>query len=149
ANTSAADFMAYWDSSENSNWRLPRGYGALVTALATDLDVRTGCVVEQVEWSAAGVRLNTEQGTIEAKHAIIAVPTNVLASRAIAFSPPLNDRIDAAAQLPLGRVEKLFFSLTDPESAPANAHLIGKPRSAETGSYMIRPLGMPVVEGFF
>ena len=71
ARTSAADFMAYWDSSENSNWRLPKGYGALVMALGQGLDVRTGCVVRQVDWTSAGVRLATDQGTVEAKQAII------------------------------------------------------------------------------
>jgi monoamine oxidase len=149
ARTSAADFMAYWDSSENSNWRLPKGYGALLTALAEDLDVRTGCAVQGVEWSAAGVRLSSDQGVVEAKHAIIAVPTNALASGAIIFAPGVDARLHAAAQLPLGRVEKLFLTLADPRSAPENAHLIGNPRSSETGSYMLRPLGMPVVEGFF
>jgi monoamine oxidase len=147
--TSAADFVAYWDNSGNSNWRLPKGYGALVTALAQGLDVRTGCAVTKVDCSGAGVRLITDQGTLEAKQAIIAVPTNILASGAISFSPKLDDRLHAAAQLPLGRVEKLFLALADPEIAPMNAHLVGNPRSAETGSYMLRPMGIPVVEGFF
>jgi monoamine oxidase len=149
ARTSAADFMAYWDSSENSNWRLPKGYGALLTALAQGLDVRTGCAVRRVDWSAPGVRLSTDQGVVEAKHAIIAVPTNALASGTIVFAPEVDAHLHAAAQLPLGRVEKLFLALADLQSAPENAHLIGNPRSAETGSYMLRPLGMPVVEGFF
>jgi monoamine oxidase len=149
ARTSAADFMAYWDSSENSNWRLPKGYGALLAALADGLDIRTGCVVQRVEWSAGGVRLSSDQGVVEAKHAIIAVPTNVLASGAIKFAPQLNDRLHAAAQLPLGRVEKLFLAIADPQSMREEGHLIGSPRSAETGSYMLRPLGMPLVEGFF
>jgi|tagenome__1003787_1003787.scaffolds.fasta_scaffold20989816_14 monoamine oxidase len=149
ARTSAADFTAYWDSSENSNWRLPKGYGALLTALAQGLDVRTGCAVRQVDWSAAGVHLSSDQGVIEAKHAIIAVPTNALASGAIIFAPGFDGRLHAAAQLPLGHVEKLFLTLEDPQSAPQNAHLIGNPRSSETGSYMLRPLGMPIVEGFF
>ena len=35
------------------------------------------------------------------------------------------------------------------EEFPHNAHLLGNPRSAETGSYTLRPLGMPVIEGFF
>jgi len=148
-NNSAADFMAYWDTSENSNWRLPKGYGALVGALAKDLDVRTGCAIRQVEWSKSGVRLISQQGVVDAAHAIIAVSTNVLASGEIVFSPSLDDRLHAVAQLPLGRVEKLFLGLDDPEAAPENAHLVGNPRSAETGSYMLRPLGMPVVEGFF
>src|SRR5438067_2081529 len=140
ARTSAADFMAYWDSSENSNWRLPKGYGALLAALADELDIRTGCAVQRVEWSAGGLRLSSDHDVVEAKHAIIAVPTNALASGAISFSPQLDDRLHAAAQLPLGRVEKLFLTLADPESAPANAHLIGNPRSSDTGSYMLRPL---------
>jgi len=148
-NNSAADFMAYWDSSESSNWRLPKGYGALVAALAKDLEVRTGCVVRQVEWSRSGVRLTSGQGTIEAAHAIIAVSTNVLASGEIVFSPSPDDRLHAATQLPLGRVEKLFLGFDEPQTAPENAHLVGNPRSSETGSYMLRPLGMPVVEGFF
>jgi monoamine oxidase len=149
ARTSAADFMAYWDSSDNSNWRLPKGYGALLTALAEGLDVHTGCAVRSVDWSSAGVRLSSDQGVVEAKHAIIAVPTNALASGAIVFAPEVDAHLYAAAQLPLGHVEKLFLTLADPQSAPENAHLIGDPRSSETGSYMLRPLGMPVVEGFF
>lgn len=147
--TSAADFMAYWDASENSNWRLPQGYGALIGALGKGLEVRTGCVVRRVEWSGPGVRVTSEQGTLDATRAIIAVPTNALASGAIAFSPSLDDHLHAAAGLPLGRVEKLFLRLSDAESAPANAHLVGSPRSAETGSYMLRPLGSPIIECFF
>ncbi len=149
AKTSAEDFIAYWDASANSNWRLPGGYGALVTALAEGLDIRTDCAVRRVLWSNGGVGLDTDRGTVEAKRAIIAVPTDRLASSAIVFSPALDDHLHAAAQLPLGRVEKLFFTSADPETVPVNAHLIGNPRSADTGSYMLRPLGLPVVEGFF
>jgi len=149
AKTSAADFMAYWDGSDSSNWRLPGGYGALVKALAAGVEVRTGCAVRRIDWSNDGVRLTSDRGQIEAQHAIIAVPTNVLASGEIAFAPGLDDHLHAAAQLPLGRVEKLFLASSDPESVPANAHLIGNPHSADTGSYMLRPLGVPVIEGFF
>jgi monoamine oxidase len=147
--TSATDFMAYWDSSENSNWRLPGGYGALVAALAEGLEVRTGCAVNRIDWSGGGIRLATDHGTFETAHAIVAVPTDRLASGTIAFAPALDDRLHAAAQLPLGRVEKLFFTSADPESVPANVHLVGNPRSADTGSYMLRPVGLPVIEGLF
>ena len=148
-NNSAADFMAYWDASEASNWRLPNGYGALLGALANELDVRTGCLVRQIDWSNGGVRLSSDQGVVAARRAIVAVPTNMLAAGQIRFCPSLDDRLHVAAQLPLGRVEKLFLRLADPNNAPSNAHLIGDPRSAETGSYMLRPLGMPAVEAFF
>lgn len=149
ANTSATDFIAYWDGSDSSNWRLPRGYGALLSALSEGMDVRTGCAVDRVDWNGSTVRLTVTGGIIEARRVIIAVPTDILATGDIIFSPLLDDWLNAAAQLPLGRVEKLFLTSSDPESVPANAHLIGNPRSAETGSYMLRPLGMPVIEGFF
>jgi monoamine oxidase len=61
----------------------------------------------------------------------------------------MDDRLHAASELPLGRVEKLFMALDDPESAPKNAHLIGDPHAADTGSYMLRPLGLPLIESFF
>lgn len=147
--TSAADFMAFWDSSDSSNWRLPSGYGALVSGLAEGLDVRIGCAVRSIDWSGKGVRLGSDRGTIEASHAIVAVPTNILASGEITFTPSLDERLHDAAQLPLGRVEKLFLAPDDPDSVPVNAHLVGNPRAADSGSYLLRPLGMPLIEGFF
>jgi monoamine oxidase len=149
ANSSAEDFIAYWDGSDASNWRLPCGYGGLIAVLAERLDVQLGCAVSRVDWSCRGVRLTTGDGIVEASRAIIAVSTNVLASGEITFTRSVDDRLHAAAQLPLGRVEKLFLSSSEPESVPLNAHLVGNPRSADTGSYMLRPTGMPVIEGFF
>jgi monoamine oxidase len=149
AKTSAEDFIAYWDGSDSSNWRLPGGYGALMAVLAAELDIRTRCAVRGLDWAGSSVRLTSDAGTFEAARAIIAVSTNVLASGDIRFSPAVDDRLHAASQLPLGRVEKLFLASSDPESVPNNAHLIGNPRSANTGSYMLSPLGMPVIEGFF
>lgn len=149
AKTSAADFIAYWDGSENSNWRLPGGYGALLSRLADDLDIRTSCAVRRIEWSKDRVRLVTSEGTIEAGRAIIAIPTGVLASGGIAFSPQLDEPLHAASLLPLGRVEKLFLAPSSPGSVPVNAHLVGNPHSADTGSYLLQPLGIPVIESFF
>lgn len=145
---SAEDWVAYWEASDMSNWRLPQGYGALVAAMAGGIDVRTGCAVREIDWTSQHVRLTAERGTIEARHAIVAVPTNVLSSGKVRFFPPLDDRLDAAAQLPLGNVEKLFFALDDPERFPSDTHLTGNPRSAESGSYTLRPIGMPVIEAF-
>jgi monoamine oxidase len=148
-NTSAEDFIAYWDASDSTNWRLPSGYGALVTALAAGLDVRTGCAVCRLDWTGSGVRLTCDGGEIEAARAIVAVPTNILVAGDIRFSPGIDDRLHAASQLPLGRVEKLFLASSEPASVPNNAHLIGNPHASETGSYMLGPLDMPVIEGFF
>ncbi len=149
ANTSAEDFIAYWDGSDSTNWRLPGGYGTLLSRLADGLDVRTNQPVGRVDWTGGTVRLSVSDGMVECGHAILAVPTNVLASGDIQLPLAVDDHLHAASQLPLGRVEKLFLTSSKPDSVPANAHLIGNPHSAETGSYMLRPLAMPVIEAFF
>jgi monoamine oxidase len=146
---SAEDWVAYWEASDTSNWRVAKGYGALVAALGQTLDIRTRCAVREVDFSSRHVRLVTGQGAIEARHAVVAVPTSVLSSGDIAFLPLLDDRLESASQLPLGHVEKLFFELDNAERFPSDAHLIGDPRRADTGSYMLRPMGIAVVEAFF
>jgi monoamine oxidase len=148
SHVSAEDWVAYWEASDMDNWRLIQGYGGLVSALAHSFDVRTGCAVREIDWTSEHVRLTTARGTFEARQAVIAVPTSALSSGKIRFFPTLDDRLDAAAQLPLGHVEKLFFALDDPERFPSDTHLTGNPRSAESGSYTIRPIGMPVIEAF-
>ena len=144
---SVADWLAYDDSSSDQNWRLPRGYGGLLTSLSAGLDVRLATPVTAVSRLRDSVRLATEEGVIETERVIVTVPTPVL--HQIRFDPPIDDVLEAAGQLPLGVADKLFLSLDRAEEFPDGAHLLGNPRSAKTGSYFLRPLGMPVVEGFF
>jgi len=149
ANVSAADFAAYWDASGDQNWRIRSGLGSFVEALASGLDIRTNCPIRKVELLASGLRLVSHRGEIEAKHVIVAVPTSILASGAIGFAPAADPWLHAASQLPFGHVEKFFFELPDPAAFPSGGHLLGNPRSADTGSYMLRPLSMPAIECFF
>jgi len=145
---SAADWVAYWENAGEENWRLPRGYGTLISALADGLDVQTGTRVTGIRRSIDCLITASDRGELESAHAIVAVPTNVLVAGSVRFDPPIDDRLHAAAQLPLGHVEKLFFKLMEPAEFPNDAHLTGNPRSGDSGSYMLRPMGMPVVEAF-
>ncbi|MBL7466303.1 amine oxidase, partial [Escherichia coli] len=64
-----------------------------------------------------------------------------------ALALPGHDAIlHAASELPLGLADKLFFALEGGEEIDDNAHLVGDPHSACTGSYTLRPFGRPVVE---
>lgn len=146
---SAEDYAAYSQAATECNWRLASGYGALVASLARDLTIETDWMVAEIDWDGQHVRLSSPRGSIAASAAIVTVSTDVLANGAIRFLPALDDHLHAAAELPLGHVEKMFFSLAEVEEFPNDAHLIGNPRSSDTGSYMLRPLGMPVVEAFF
>ena len=144
---SVADWLAYDNQSSMENWRLPGGYGALLGRLAEQVEHRLATPVSAISRYPEAVQLETHDGVIEAPRVIVTVPTSML--NRIRFDPPIEELIKATEELPLGVADKLFLSLEDAEEFPYGAHLLGNPRSAETGSYFLRPLGMPVVEGFF
>lgn len=142
---SVTDWRAYDEAAINVDWRVIDGYGALVAAHAAGLRVALATPVTAIDCSATRLRLETPRGTITAGAAIVTVSTNVLASGAIAL-PGHDGILHAAAELPLGLADKLFFTLEDGEEIDDNAHLLGNPRASITGTYTLRPFGRPVVE---
>lgn len=144
---SVADFTAYDDAATETNWRLPGGYGAFIAGLAEGLPVTLGTRVRAMRL-AGGVELDTDDGTIRARAAIVAVSTAVLASGAIHFPAGADDQLHAAANLPLGLADKLFLAMAEPEAVPPESHLLGRADNAATGSYYLRPLGRPFIECF-
>lgn len=142
---SVRDWQAYEDASVDINWRVEQGYGALVSSHAAWLPVVLGTPVTAIDASGKQLRIETPRGSITANAAIVTVSSNVLATGAIRL--PGHDAIlHAASQLPLGLADKLFFTLEDAEDVDDNAHLLGNPRSAVTGTYTLKPFGRPLVE---
>ena len=144
---SVVDFGRYVDTEED--WRVEGGYGAMFVAAAAGLTVRLGCHVTAIDHSGATIRIETSHGLVEAAHAIVTVPTGVLASGAIRFTPALDDHLHAAAHLPLGLADKLYMRLADPEAVAPDTRLIGSVTRRDTGSYTLRPRGRDLVEGYF
>jgi monoamine oxidase len=146
---SAADMLAYEEHASENNWRLPGGYGTLIAGLAEKLPVALGTRVTAIDHGGSRVMVETDKGRIDAGAVIVAVPTDILARDDIAFTPEVEDHRHAAACLPLGRVDKLFLALGEPDAVPPETHLVGNPHRAETGSYYLRPFGRPIIECFF
>ena len=144
---SILDFDAYEDT--NLNWRLRRGYGALMAAYGASLPLAFDCEVTLIDHSARRLRIETSRGTLTADKVIITVPTNLIAQGAIRFHPALPDKVDAAAHLPLGLADKVMLALDEPEALPAEGNLRGATMRTEMGTYHIRPFGQPCIEGFF
>jgi monoamine oxidase len=148
AQLSVRDYLAYADAETGVNWRIPRGYGALVAAAADSLPIRLSTPVTVLTLEAGRVRLETDAGAIDAAAAIVAVPTFVLSSGALRLPPQLADRSQAAADLPLGLADKVLLKLDRNDGFEADTHLLGRPGAAATGSYHLRPFGRPVIEAF-
>jgi len=142
---SVTDWHAYDEAAIDTDWRVTQGYGALVASHAAGLPVALGTPVTAVDTAGKQLRIETPRGTIAANAVIVTVSTNVLASGALRL--PGHDAIlHAAAALPLGLADKLFFALEGGAEIDDNAHLLGKPRERITGTYTLRPFGRPIVE---
>ena len=144
---SILDFDAYEDT--NLNWRVRRGYGALMMAYGASLPLALNCAVTLIDHTSKRLRIKTSQGTLTADKVIVTVPTNLIADEAIRFSPALPEKIDAARSLPLGLADKVMLALDEPESLPVDGNLRGATMRTEMGTYHLRPFGQPCIEGFF
>jgi monoamine oxidase len=144
---SILDMDAYEDTG--INWRVRRGYGALMTAYGASCPLALNCEVTLIDHSGKRVRIETSQGTLTASKAIVTVPTNLIASEAIRFHPALPAKVDAARGLPLGLADKVMLALDEPEALPRDGSLRGATMRTAMGAYHLRPFGQPCIEGFF
>jgi monoamine oxidase len=144
---SILDFDAYEDTDHN--WRIRRGYGALMAAYGAALPIAFNCAVSLIDHSARRLRIESSLGSLSADKAIVTVPTNLIAQEAIRFHPALPDKVDAAAHLPLGLADKVMLALDQPEALPAEGNLRGATMRTAMGTFHLRPFGQPCIEGFF
>jgi monoamine oxidase len=140
------DYVAYEDTEVN--WRVTEGYGAGLVRLAPALPTRLACPVATIRHDGPSLVLETPLGAVSARAAIICVPTAILASGALRFSPELPDKQDAATGLPLGLADKVFLRVDEPEAFAPEAQAYGDPRRTATGAYHLRPLHRPMIEVF-
>ena len=131
------------------NWRVRRGYGALMTAYGAGLPVALNTQVTRIDHSDTRVRLETSQGTLSAAKVIVTVPTNLIADESIRFHPALPAKVDAARGLPLGLADKVVLALAEPEALPKDGNLRGATMRTATGAFHLRPFGQACIEGFF
>jgi len=91
------------------------GFGTMMAHAATGLPIQNNALVEAVDTSGPLVRISGGFGTIEARTCICTLPTALLASDAIRFTPALPPAFaEAFAGLPLGLLLKIGFRLSGP-----------------------------------
>ena len=102
-----------WDAqSEGTDFYCEGGLGALVAQWGSSVPVDFGVIARKVDWSGAGVRIETNQGVIESDAVIVTVPTAVLARGDIEFSPKLPHASERAIHdLPLGSYNHIVVDL--------------------------------------
>ena len=144
---SILDMEAYEDTE--INWRVRRGYGALMAAYGASCPLALNTQVTLIDHSGERLRIETSRGTLSAAKAIVTVPTNLIADEAIRFHPALPEKVDAARGLPLGLDNKVMLALSEPDALPKDGNLRGATMRTAMGSFHLRPFGQPCIEGFF
>jgi monoamine oxidase len=144
---SILDMDAYEDTE--INWRVRRGYGALVQAYGASCPLAFNCEATLIDHAAKRVRIDTSRGSLIANKVVVTVPTDLIADQAIRFYPALSTKVAAARGLPLGLADKVMLALDQPEALPKDGGLRGATMRTAMGSYHLRPFGQPCIEGFF
>jgi monoamine oxidase len=144
---SVHDFWRYRDTGVN--WRIIEGYGSLMAAMGTGLDIALDCPAGLIDHAGPLVRIETPRGDARARAVIVTVPTDVLCAGTPSFRPALPDKLAAAAVLPLGLADKLYLRLDGAEEFRKDSNLYGALDSARTASYHLRPFGRPLIEVYF
>src|SRR3954451_6512503 len=144
---SIQDMQAYEDTG--SNWRVRRGYGALMTGYGASCPLALDTEVTLIDHSGPRVRIETSRGSLTANKVIVTVPTNLIADEAIRFHPALPVKVQAARGLPLGVDDKVMLALEDPDALPKDGNLRGATMRTAMGSFHLRPFGQPCIEGYF
>lgn len=87
---------------------VPTGYGNLLRLYAEGLDIALSTPVSVVDYSGAGVVLDTPRGRVKARRAIITVPVSLLQAEAIRFTPALPQTTQTAIHgLGMGALTKV------------------------------------------
>lgn len=141
---SARDFDNYAD--DDVNWRVREGLGATIAAYGQGVPVALGCPVTRIDRAGKRLKIETTQGVITADRAIVTLPTDVIAENENLFAPALPEKMQAAADLPLGLADKLFIALDGAEEFAADSRLFGRTDRRATATYHLRPFGRPMIE---
>ncbi|WP_344657944.1 flavin monoamine oxidase family protein [Catenulispora subtropica] len=131
----------------------PQGYHQITDLLAAGLTIRTGQVVQRVDWTSSGVTVTTGKGTFQADHVVVTLPLGVLQSGAVTFGPGLPaEKAAAISKLGMGVLDKCYLRF--PKTFWADTDWLGYvPDLEHYGQWaqwvnVARPTGQPVLLGF-
>jgi monoamine oxidase len=122
-----------------------QGFGALLAKLGENLPVQLSNPVTRIQWGS-GLEVETARGRISARHVIVTVSTNVLASGAIKFSPDLPRRqLDALSRLKLGSYDHVVLELPgNPLGLQRDDFVFEKASGSQTAALLANVSGTPL-----
>ncbi len=122
-----------------------QGYGALLATLAQGLTVQLSTPAKSIE-TRRGITVETAKGTINARTAIVTVPTGVVSSGGLKFSPELgHQQIDAFGRLSLGSYDHIALELAgNPLGIESDDLIFEKSADTHTAGILVNVSGTPL-----
>ncbi len=119
-----------------------QGFGALLAVLAQGLNVQFSTAAKSID-TRGTLTVETPKGAIIARAAIVTVPTNVVVSGGLRFTPELGHRqIDAFGRLSLGSYDHIALELAgDPLGIESDDLIFEKSSDAHTGAILANVSG--------
>lgn len=103
-----------WTNEDNTNFRIDRGYSALINFLANDLNIITGSPVKSIEWENGNVKVQTGNGqSYTAQKVILTTSIGVIQHNFIHFTPAIDDYVNAASHIGWGSVIKIVLEFKE------------------------------------
>ena len=138
---------------EGGDVLFPAGYGAITDHLAKGLTIRTGRVVDRIDWTGSGVTVSAGADTYTGDHVVVTLPLGVLQSGAVQFGRVLPaDTTTAIAKLGMGLLDKCFLRFPS-RFWPDTDWLTYVPPAENAGQWAqwvnyARAAGQPILLGF-
>ncbi|MGA2943040.1 MAG: NAD(P)/FAD-dependent oxidoreductase [Xanthobacteraceae bacterium] len=122
-----------------------QGLGAMIAAMADGLQFQLSTPVKSIDYRR-GVSVETAKGTLNARAVIVTVPTNMIASGKIQFTPELPHRnIDAFGRLSLGSYDHIALELNgNPLGLESDDLVFEKSADTHTAAMLANVSGTPL-----
>jgi monoamine oxidase len=122
-----------------------QGFGGLLAVLAQGLTVQLATPAKSID-TRSGITVETAKGTINARTAIVTVPTNVVASGGLRFTPDLgHHQIDAFGRMSLGSYDHIALELTgNPLGLESDDLVFEKSTNTHTAAILANVFGTPL-----
>jgi hypothetical protein len=143
AQVSSFDFAK--SAERNAAAFCKQGFGALLASLGQGLTVQLATPAKTID-TRSGITVETAKGSINARTAIVTVPTNVVASGGLRFTPDLgHHQIDAFGRMSLGSYDHIALELIgNPLGLESDDLVFEKSSDTHTAAILANVFGTPL-----
>ena len=106
--------LDWWNSLDGADYYCAQGYGSLVAANASGLNVSLNTAVTKINWQGSTPIVETTKGTLYPKAVVMTVSTGVLASGEIRFIPELPvEKQESFDAISMGEYEHIAIQFSE------------------------------------